>query len=187
MNTMNTVGAMTMPADFRYREVLLKGKPEHERFDAFRIRHPEMDPARRAKIFAPFDALKGFSGAIADKNIPYEDRSEPGPDAAAELDRRLAVLRSLTLNGRTAKANRVPVSVTCYVPCSDENNDSFGRRGRYISVSGICLKVDGEVSGTILIDDRRIAIDSIRSIDSPSDIFLEDRVRADADPDIYAS
>ena len=55
---------MRMPSAFRYRDVFLKGKPRHERYDAFRIRHPEMDPGRRAKIFAPFDALQGFGEEI---------------------------------------------------------------------------------------------------------------------------
>lgn len=59
-------GAMNMPAAFPYREVFFRGKPRHDRDDAFRIRHPQMDPGRRAKIFAPFDALKGFDEAIAE-------------------------------------------------------------------------------------------------------------------------
>ena len=53
-----------IPENFPYRELLLKGRPVHERTDAFRLRHPAMDPAKRAKIFAPFDALKGFKEAI---------------------------------------------------------------------------------------------------------------------------
>ncbi len=61
---MSTIGVMTMPADFRYREVFRKGKPKHDRLDPFRIRHPRMDTGQRAKIFAPFDALKGFSEAL---------------------------------------------------------------------------------------------------------------------------
>ena len=62
---MGADSASSIPPGFRYTEVYLRGKPVHERFDAFRLRHPEMDPQHRAKIFAPFDALKGFSEAIA--------------------------------------------------------------------------------------------------------------------------
>ena len=58
------LGRMDMPEDFPYREVLQKGRPRHGRLDPFRIRHPQMDTGRRAKIFAPFDALKGFDEAI---------------------------------------------------------------------------------------------------------------------------
>lgn len=62
---MQGIGVMAMPADFRYREVFLKGQPQHSRYDPFRLRHPAMDLGRRAKIFAPFDALRGFSDALA--------------------------------------------------------------------------------------------------------------------------
>lgn len=62
---MSAVGDMAMPVNFRYRDVFLKGRPQHDRYDPFRIRHPRMDRRKRAKIFAPFDALKGFSEAIA--------------------------------------------------------------------------------------------------------------------------
>lgn len=58
------LGRIDIPPDFSYREVLEKGRPCHDRLDPFRIRHPQMDPGRRAKIFAPFDALKGFDEAI---------------------------------------------------------------------------------------------------------------------------
>ena len=59
------LGAMPMPADFRHADLLRRGRPLHRRFDDFSLRHPAMDPGRRAKIFAPFDALAGFSDAIA--------------------------------------------------------------------------------------------------------------------------
>lgn len=55
------------PEGFRYETVLRKGKPVHAPFDAFSIRHPAMPLGRRAKIFSPFDALKGFADAIAEK------------------------------------------------------------------------------------------------------------------------
>ena len=71
---MYAIGMMTMPAGFKYREVFLKGKPRHDRMDAFRIRHPKMDVGKRAKIFAPFDALRGFDFAIMCKNELYTDK-----------------------------------------------------------------------------------------------------------------
>ncbi|MBR6398215.1 MAG: hypothetical protein IKS06_04945, partial [Lachnospiraceae bacterium] len=61
---MTAIGYMTMPSDFKYKNAFLAGRPKHARTDRFRIRHPEMDHGRRAKIFAPFDALRGFSVAI---------------------------------------------------------------------------------------------------------------------------
>ncbi len=58
------IGDFPMPIDFPYRDVFLQGRPRHPKMDPFWIRHPPMDPGRRAKIFAPFDALRGFNAAI---------------------------------------------------------------------------------------------------------------------------
>ena len=58
------LGDSPMPEDFAYRDVFAKGRPQHPTTDPFGIRHPAMEPGRRAKIFAPFDALRGFSAAI---------------------------------------------------------------------------------------------------------------------------
>ena len=55
------LGYASIPPGFPYLDVLQKGRPLHEKTDPFRIRHPSMDTGRRAKIFAPFDALRGFS------------------------------------------------------------------------------------------------------------------------------
>ena len=55
------------PSSFRYRNVYEKGKPTHDRLDSFSVKHPPMDLSRRAKIFSPFDALKGFNEAIISK------------------------------------------------------------------------------------------------------------------------
>ena len=113
---MSSIGVMAMPVDFRYREVFLKGKPQHDRFDLFRARHPSMDVGRRAKIFSPFDALKGFNEAIASKDILYRDRIELNEDDQNELDRRLQILKGMTYNGRMARVNRIKVTVVYYVP-----------------------------------------------------------------------
>jgi len=75
---MNPIGVMPMPDNFRYRTVYLKGKPQHDRFDAFRLRHPLMQRGRRAKIFAPFDALKGFGDALASQGALSEKDGAPG-------------------------------------------------------------------------------------------------------------
>ena len=75
---------MNMPDTFRYREVFLKGKPEHGEYDRFRIRHPKMDVGRRAKIFAPFDALRGFGDAICAEGIRVS-KEEDDPPAAGDF------------------------------------------------------------------------------------------------------
>ena len=60
-----------VPPDFKYLEVLRKGRPEHTLYDSFSLRHPKMPQAKRAKIFAPFAALKGYDEAVAAKELVY--------------------------------------------------------------------------------------------------------------------
>ena len=61
-----------IPSGFRYQKVLEKGRPAHEKTDPFRIRHPAMPCAKRAKIFAPFDALRGFGDMIREAESQSE-------------------------------------------------------------------------------------------------------------------
>ncbi len=149
---MSAVGVMAMPADFRYREVFLKGKPLHDCYDPFRIRHPSMDRRRRAKIFSPFDALRGFNEAVTAKDILYEDRITLSREDSDELNRRLGILHALTGNSRMARANHVQVTVTWYELCRDEDHEAYGLRGRYRTTTGICRNVDAGVTKTILLD-----------------------------------
>ena len=58
----------------KYLKVLQKGRPTHEKDDSFSVKHPPMPLSRRAKIFLPLDALKGFDEELRQK------------DAAAEAD-----------------------------------------------------------------------------------------------------
>lgn len=77
---MAEIGYMPMPAGFRHADVFLKGRPRHgtpgslSTYDAFYRKHPPMAAERRARIFAPFDALRGFGEAIAGAQALHEDR-----------------------------------------------------------------------------------------------------------------
>ena len=168
---MSSIGTMAMPADFRYKEVFLKGKPQHGRYDPFGIKHPQMNTGHRAKIFAPFDALKGFSDAVSSKDVLYEGRKELEEEDREELDRKLHILHNLTWNSRMARRNHVTVTVTCYVPCDDEQSESYGMKGRYLTVTGMCTNVDPDVYRTICVDRKTIDFEDILSIESPDGIF----------------
>ena len=168
---MATIGDFPMPEDFRYKDVLLKGKPQHSKTDTFRLRHPSIDVRKRAKIFAPFDALKGYNEAVAAKNVLYEDKRELNEEDQDELNRRLGILHNLTYNSRMARANNVKITVTYYVPCSDENSEAYGVLGQYQQITGICWNVDAEVTQTIRVDKKRIRLADIRNIESETDIF----------------
>lgn len=168
---MNSIGEMSMPVSFRYLNVYQKGKPQHDRYDPFQIRHPQMPNSRRAKIFSPFDALKGFNEAVSAKTILYKDRLSLSLEEQEELDRRLSILHNLTFNSRLSRMNQVEVSVTYYEECKDVNNEAYGLQGQYKTITGICMNVDGEATKTILVNEIRIPIQDILKIDSSGDIF----------------
>ena len=52
-----------IPVSGPYIRVLSRGCPVHTD-GRFTLPHPQMERGRRAKIFAPFDALDGFSDRI---------------------------------------------------------------------------------------------------------------------------
>ena len=157
------MAAITFPAGFKYRAAFIAGRPHHHD-DRFAFLHPKMDRGRRAKLFAPFDALDGYSESIDSKNIEYVERIDLEEEGRRELDRRIRILHGLTYNGRMARANRVQVSVRCYVPCTDENSFAFRLRGRYRIVSGICRKVDTDVTKSITIDEAVIPLTDVIEI-----------------------
>ena len=121
-----------MPANFRYAEIFRRGRPRHGKpgvlstYDAFYIKHPPMSPLRRAKLFAPFDALAGFGGRIAAKEVLYKERKILTEEEKEELDRRLAVIHRLAPDTRTAQKNRLSIEVTYFSPCEDPVSESFG-------------------------------------------------------------
>ncbi len=168
---MDTIGEMPMPAQFRYREVFLRGKPEHDRQDPFRIRHPKMETGRRAKLFAPFDALRGFSEAVASKDVLYREAREPGEGEAEELDRKLGILRRLTESGRSVREHPVRITVTYYVPCEDPENEAYGSRGLERTVTGVCRGVDAEIGRHIRVDDVKIPLRDLCRIEGGEEVF----------------
>ena len=99
---MAAIDIMAMPENFKYASVFQKGKPQHDFYDAFRIRHPKMANGKRAKFFSAFDALKGFSEAICAKDSTCMDRIVPHPAGLDERHLRLTILQELTSNGRMA-------------------------------------------------------------------------------------
>ena len=154
------------PDSFPYLDVYRKGRPEHPRFDPFRIKHPAMDLNRRAKIFHPFDALKGFDEAISEKDILYTERRELSEEERIELDRRLRILKKLAGSSRTVKQDRkVCVSITYYVPCSVRSSKAFGHGGQYLRLSGICRYVDTDNSRTICIEDTIVRLEDVITIE----------------------
>lgn len=173
MSAYRAVGGMDMPADFKYCEVIRRGRPHHDKWDSFRIRHPSMAPARWAKIFSPFDALDGFDERISEKEELYISRSELSEGEKEELDRRLGILHSLTKNSRLARKNTPSVTITYFSPCSDPQNEWYECGGKYLEISGIVLKVSmDEIRLMAGSGETDILFEDIRKIESS--IFDDD-------------
>ena len=94
--------------------------------------------------------------------VLYEEKRILSGSEKDELNEKLTLLHSLTCNGKAARKNRPQVTVTCFVPCSDEHNDWYNRGGQYIAITGTVKKVD---CSAILIDDMMIALEDIAGID----------------------
>ena len=116
------IGYMPMPVNFEYRSLFLHGRPKHEKFDDFWRKHPPMDRTHRAKIFSAFDALAGFDGWIASKEVRYCDRRYLSEEEHDNLDRKLSVLRGLTRNSKEVRRNKPVVTVQYFSPCTDRNS-----------------------------------------------------------------
>ena len=164
------IGELSMPANFRYAEIFRRGRPRHGKpgilstYDAFYIKHPPMSTLHRAKLFAPFDALAGFGGRIAAKEVLYKERKILTEEEKEELDRRLAVIHRLAPDTRTAQKNRLRIEVTYFSPCEDPESESFGSgRGQYRTAAGIVRKVD-TLKRRILVGDQNIDLDTVTAL-----------------------
>ena len=167
--------AATLPIGFKYTAAFLSGRPQHHRFDDFSRQHPKMDRRRRAKIFAPFDALDGYSDSIDSKDVEYVEWAVLEEDDRIELNRRLQILRTLTYNSKAARANQVKVSVRYYTPCTDHNRFAWQMLGQYVTLTGICWKVDPEETGMIIIDEAAIQLADVAKITaSDESLFKKD-------------
>ena len=162
---MSDLGTIPMPRDFKYRDIFLPGRPQHQKTDSFRSRHPAMPVGKRAKIFAPYDALKGFSDAVAAKNVAYESRRELSEEDRRRLDGQLAELRRRTAGGRRSRADLPPVTVTYFVPCADVFHEAYGSRGQYRTLTAPCLGLDTEVSRTLRLEGAVIRLADILRIE----------------------
>lgn len=159
------IGHMPMPPGFKYLDTLQRGRPRHDSLSHFSLKHPQMPCSRRAKIFAPFDALRGFNEAVASKEVDYTVKPELSEEEKERLNEKLAVLNKLTFNKTAAIKNAPLVSATYYQPCTDELNDAYGAGGTIKRINGICSKVDIQVTFTIAIGDHVIPLEDVVSID----------------------
>ena len=175
---MITLGYAPIPAQFKYLDVFLTGRPRHQKMDPFWIRHPSMDVAKRAKIFAPFDALRGFSAAIIAKDALYEPKRDLSEDDMETINHKLSLLCEVIRNSKVARENHVTIRVTHFVPCSDLDNESYRIKGNYETTTGVCIKIDPIAKYLILMNGQRIFFEDISAIRSDHEFEkrLEERI-----------
>ena len=103
--------------------------------------HPRMPVSERAKIFVPFDPLRGFRAALAER----ERVSVPEADLTEEDAR--------DLSGRLSRLSRGSmVAVTFY----DD--------GAYRRVEGCVSRID-LVARELVVVDTRVPLDAVRRIE----------------------
>ena len=158
------IGYMPMPDDFPYKKILQMGRPKHEKYSDFGIRHPSMPCSRRAKIFAPFDALAGFSDRINKKETLFEAKKVLSEEEKESLGRRLTHLNHLFISAKYRKTMFPKVTVTFFEPCNDPENDAFGTEGIYKSITGTVDHIDLELNRTITIDGRVLDVEDLAGL-----------------------
>ncbi len=130
----------------KYEDIIQKSRPESE--DSLH-RHPRMPVTERAKIFAPFSALKGYDTEIADRQARFQLIPRPilSEERQAQLSEQLQHLQK-----------GMSVKISCF------QEDTFQ------SPLGMCLSLEGQVNAvdpvqrTIRIDDRYIRFDDLLNI-----------------------
>lgn len=75
----------------KYISCFVQGRPVHNG-DRFSKKHPRMQLEHRAKLFMPFDALDGYSEAIAQRQKITETPPELTEEEKEELGRRFSLL-----------------------------------------------------------------------------------------------
>ena len=121
-------------------------------------KHPRLPMSNRAAQFAPFAALTGFEGVIAEEGRLTDSFTELDDDMKEDIDLKLELLGSMA--GDSPEA-----TFTYFVP------DSRKEGGSYRTVTGRIKKIDDIERMIMLRDGTRIRIDDLFSI--TGDVFRE--------------
>ena len=150
-----------------YQKLRGMHRPQHV-CDTFSRQHPKMARGKRAKLFAPFDALSGFDETMDAETIYTVHPAELSEDMKKELDKKLAGLvkqyESLPKR-RSARQGMLPVSVLYFEEDTGQTllkND--GVRGNYRWINGDLLDVD-PIGKTINLSGRNLDINRIYAIE----------------------
>ena len=130
-----------------YEKILRAERPVHFQ-DAFSTKHPPMPREKRAKLFAPFDALAGYGEALGEQEVIYQEREVLSKEKRQELDKKLDFLWNVYRERRqgtkyvggslAVKAFEPPCVTVRYF----EDVPGQDGRGLYRTVSGGVVKLD---------------------------------------------
>ena len=101
-----------------------------------------MPISERAKIFAPFSALKGLSEALSDKEKVRVPKKELSEDMTFELDKML-------------KSIEIGEIITVVYYCEKELN--------YIQITGQLIKID-VINRELILNSKTISFDNLFEI-----------------------
>ena len=113
--------------------------------------HAPMDMADRAAQFAPFAALTGYDGVIAETGRLTQSWEERTESALEELD---ADLRAVVEDIH----NQPQITVTRFCP------DVKKSGGRFVTVTGQAKKIDPYKRVLVFTDGRVIPLDEIAAV-----------------------
>lgn len=119
------------------------------------IKHPRMEVEDRAKIFAPFAALKGYEEAISAKQKIVVPRIELSEESKEYLDLQLKKIERLLIKGQH------PIITVVYFQ-KDKVGNADG--GEYIQFTGLLAKFD-RTSRIMQIVEKKLHLDDIYGIE----------------------
>lgn len=118
------------------------------------IKHPRMTIEDRAKIFAPFAALKGYEEAIAAKQKIVVPRIELSEESKEYLDLQLLKIEHLLSSGQH------PIITVVHF---QRDKASGTDEGEYIRFTGLVARLD-LTSRILQIVEKRLRLENIYSI-----------------------
>ena len=127
----------------RYREII--GMPHHKS-----LKHPSMPPIQRAAQFAPYAALSGFEGEVAETSRLTSKQIELDEYEISRLDGMLQVM---------AENPELVFRVTYFVP------DKRKSGGEYVTCPVSFGKIPETEGVLVCADGRRIPINMIIEIE----------------------
>ena len=119
------------------------------------IKHPRMMIEDRAKIFAPFAALKGYEEAIEAKQKIIVPRIELSEESKEYLDLQLGKMERLLISGQH------PIVTVVYF---QKDKLSIEDGGEYVRFTGMVAKLD-QTSRILQIVEKRLYLDDIYEIE----------------------